>query len=131
MYKVKVIYNFKNDMMYALFQSAILYVVEGKKYDIKSQTTGLSKIKRKLIEGFIRQFIVDFEYLIDKGYATYALDPSPLKGGYVYLDIDFPLKEHSTYMTYVNMRKDMQLIAKGLKYFMEVKIKPLGVVKDE
>jgi len=124
MYKVKVTYHFKNDMMYSLFQSAILYVVEGKKYDVASQTKGLSKLKRKLVEGFIRTFITDFEYLIDQGYGKYEMQPDmEKKGGRVYLDIDFPLKEHATYMTYVNMRKDISLVAEGLKYFMEIDIK--------
>lgn len=121
MYKIRITYNFKRDIMYSWFCHSILYHVEGKKYEDKVNISKLSKSKRKLYHSLYDIVMTDIEYVINKGWATYKIDPKD-KGGLFILDIDYPESEKESY----DGAKHIDMVYRGymkmLSPFFTVKI---------
>lgn len=131
MYKVRITYNFKNDMMFSWFYHSILYHVEGKTYENKIKISKLSKTKQKLYHSFYDLVLSDICYVIEKGWATYKIDQKiNQKGGLFILDIDFPEEEKKTYDTYKNINLVINSYRAMLQMFFTIKIE-LGDVIGE
>ena len=89
MYKVRVTYDFKNDMMFSWFYHSILYHVDGQKYEDKTEISKLSKSKQKLYHSLYDLVLSDVAYVINEGWADYTVEPKDNgKGGLFILDID-------------------------------------------
>lgn len=96
MYKVRITYNFKSDIMYSWFYHSLLYHVEGKLYEKKIDISKLSKAKQKFYHRLYDLVMTDIEYVIRQGWAKYKIDPKK-KGGLFILDIDYPESEKELY----------------------------------
>lgn len=123
MYKVRVTYDFKNDMMFSWFYHSILYHVDGQKYEDKTEISKLSKSKQKLYHSLYDLVLSDVAYVINEGWADYTVEPKDNgKGGLFILDIDFPENEKKTYDTYKNINRVINGYRTMLQMFFTIKI---------
>ena len=121
MYKVRVIYIFKNDIMFSWFQYSIFKHIE-RKYTTPKLESKLSKAKEKLYHKLFDVVLSDMDYLINKKkWAKYEIKQKD-KGGEVTLDINYPKSEKASYKTFQDIHILSKAYLKALSRVFEIKI---------